>query len=101
MSSDNGYFSDRSDMSLEELRDELSKIDKQLVDLIAERTYVAYSLSDLKAEQGLPIIDKEQEAYVLRQAEKSARKYDIDENLTKAIFRLLMELNKIEQRESR
>jgi len=31
----------------------------------------------------------------------NAQRFDVDDNLVKAIFRLLIELNKVEQRESR
>jgi chorismate mutase len=34
-------------------------------------------------------------------AAKNADKFDVDSNLVKAVFRLLIELNKAEQRQSR
>lgn len=100
MTQDNNGMGSSSEMSIEELREELAKIDRELVELIAQRTYVAYSMSEIKRERGLPIVDEEQEAEVLHRAEKNAEKYDVDENLTKAVFRMLIELNKIEQREN-
>lgn len=100
MAQNNTPAESNSDTSLNELRNELETIDRQLVDLIAERTFVAYSMSNTKRERGFPIVDEEQEAEVLRRAEENAQKFDVDENLTKAIFRLLIELNKIEQRKN-
>jgi chorismate mutase len=34
-------------------------------------------------------------------AGRNAEHFDVDSNLVKAVFRLLIELNKVEQRESR
>jgi chorismate mutase len=88
-------------MSLEELREEIQAIDHELVELIARRTYVADTIADVKAERGLPTTDEEQEQRVMDRAGANAEQFDVDANLVKAIFRLLIELNKVEQRESR
>jgi chorismate mutase len=37
----------------------------------------------------------------MERAGENAETFDVDANLVKAIFRLLIELNKVEQRESR
>ena len=89
------------DMSLEELREEIESIDREIVELIARRTYVAETIADVKDEQGLPTTDEEQEQAVMDRAGDNAERFDVDSNLVKAIFRLLIELNKVEQRESR
>jgi len=89
------------EMSLEELRDEIREIDHDIVELIARRTYVADTIAEVKAGQGLPTTDEQQEQRVMERAGENAEQFDVDANLVKAIFRLLIELNKVEQRESR
>jgi chorismate mutase len=89
------------DMNLDELREEIEEIDRDLVELIAQRTYVAEAIAAVKEEQGLPTTDEEQEQAVMDRAGENAEQFDVDANLVKAIFRLLIELNKVEQRESR
>ncbi len=89
------------EMSLDELRDEIRGIDHDLVELIARRTYVADTIAQVKDEKDLPTTDEEQEQRVMDRAGENAEQYDVDANLVKAIFRLLIELNKVEQRESR
>lgn len=89
------------EMSLEELRSEIETIDRELVELIARRTYVADTIAQVKSERGLPTVDEEQEQEVMNRAGKNAERFEVDSNLVKAIFRLLIELNKVEQRESR
>ena len=89
------------EMSLEELREEIRDIDREIVELIARRTYVADTIAQVKAERDLPTTDEKQEAQVMERAGENAEQFDVDANLVKAIFRLLIELNKVEQRESR
>jgi chorismate mutase len=92
---------DPEEMSLDELRREIREIDREIVELIARRTYVADTIAEVKAQQGLPTTDEEQESRVMERAGENAEQFDVDANLVKAIFRLLIELNKVEQRESR
>lgn len=92
---------DPQEMSLEELRAEITEIDREIVDLIARRTYVADTIADVKVRQGLPTTDEEQETRVMDRAGRNAEQFDLDANLVKAIFRLLIELNKVHQRDNR
>ncbi|MEA1932389.1 chorismate mutase [Halohasta litorea] len=87
--------------SLDELRTEIEDIDRELVELIARRTYVADTIAEVKAEQDLPTTDEGQEEKVMERAGANADKFDVDSNLVKAVFRLLIELNKVEQRQNR
>lgn len=98
---DNNTDDRDDDVSLDELRKEIATIDRELVELIAQRTYVAQTIASVKAEQGLPTTDEDQEQAVMDRAAENADRFDVDANLVKAIFRLLIELNKVEQRENR
>lgn len=89
------------DRSLDELRREIEDIDREIVELIARRTYVASSVAQVKAERDMDTVDEGQEAAVMDRAAANAERFDVDGNLVKAIFRLLIELNKMEQRERR
>ena len=89
------------EMSLDELRREIEEIDHEIVELIARRTYVAETVAEVKSQRELPTTDEDQEQRVMERAGQNAKQFDVDANLVKAIFRLLIELNKVEQRESR
>jgi chorismate mutase len=89
------------EMDLDELREEIRTIDQEIVELIAQRTYVADTIAAVKDERDLPTTDEKQEQQVMERAGDNAEQFDVDANLVKAIFRLLIELNKVEQRESR
>jgi chorismate mutase len=90
-----------SDPDLDELRAEIAEIDRDIVDLVARRTYVADTIAEVKAERGMDTVDEDQEQRVMERAGEYAERFDVDANLVKAIFRLLIELNKVEQRERR
>ena len=89
------------EMNLEELREEIQTIDREIVEHIAQRTYVADTIATVKREQGLPTTDESQERRVMERAGENAQRFGVDDNLVKAMFRLLIELNKVEQRERR
>ena len=93
--------SNPEEMSLDELREEIRTIDREIVEKIAQRTYVADTIAQVKDEQGLPTTDEAQEQAVMDRAGENAERFDVDANLVKATFRLLIELNKVEQRENR
>jgi len=93
--------SNPEEMSLEELREEIRTIDREIVEKIAQRTYVADTIAEVKDQQGLPTTDESQEQAVMDRAGENAERFDVDANLVKATFRLLIELNKVEQRENR
>jgi chorismate mutase len=100
-SNDTMSHGDTAGADLDELREEIENIDQEIVELIAQRTYVAESIAGVKRERGLPTTDASQEEAVMERAGENAEQFDVDANLVKAIFRLLIELNKVEQRESR
>ena len=89
------------EMELAELREEIRSIDHEIVQLVAQRTYVAESIAAVKRESDIPTTDESQEQAVMERAGANAEQFDVDSNLVKAVFRLLIELNKVEQRESR
>ncbi|PSQ52611.1 chorismate mutase [Halobacteriales archaeon SW_8_65_20] len=89
------------EMELAELREEIRSIDHEIVQLVAQRTYVAESIAAVKRESDIPTTDESQEQAVMERAGENAEQFDVDSNLVKAVFRLLIELNKVEQRESR
>ncbi|SNR25170.1 chorismate mutase [Halorubrum vacuolatum] len=89
------------EMTLDELRAEIQEIDRDIVELIARRTYVADTVAAVKNERDLPTTDEGQEERVMDRAGENAERFDLDANLVKAVFRLLIELNKVEQRQSR
>ena len=101
MANDDANRRNPNDMTLAELREEIESIDREIVELIARRTYVAETVAQVKAVEDIPTTDESQEQRVMDRAGENAEQFDVDSNLVKAIFRLLIELNKVEQRDKR
>ncbi len=63
-------------MKLEDWRQEIDSIDSKLVKLIDQRARIAAKIGELKAETGLPIIDKGREREVILKANQNSSKLD-------------------------
>ncbi len=98
---DPGWDRPPEGMDLPDLREEIREIDREMVELIARRTYVADTIARVKERRGLATVDERQEQRVMDRAGENAARFDVDRNLVKAVFRMLIELNKVEQRERR
>jgi len=72
--------------TLEELRSRIEAIDRQLVELIGRRREVALEIGRAKQTLGLPILDPQQEAKVVRRAAEIARDLGVDEELTRDVI---------------
>ena len=89
--------------SAEELdltRAELARIDRALVDLIAERVRTARRTAALKRAAGLPTLDPGQEAAVVRRAAAWAREAALDAEAIRDVFWHLVGLARRAQHEA-
>ncbi len=78
------------DSSLEELRDELGTIDKQLLALIKRRQETALQIGEAKRSVGRATRDYAQEATVLRRAMDRADDVGLDRKIAKSLMLLLI-----------
>ncbi len=77
-------------MNLEHLRGELSSIDRQLVELIAERQRIIGEIGRSKQLAGQPTRDYEREKEVLETARSRARALNVDPNIAEEILSTLI-----------
>ena len=75
-----------SDPKLEELRSRIEAIVRQLVELIGRRRDLAIEIGRTKQTLGLPVLDPQQEAKVVRRAAEIAREFGVDEELTRDVI---------------
>ncbi len=66
-------------MPLTELRATIERIDRQLLTLVSRRVAVAHEVAVVKRQAGLPILDPQREAVVVRNAATFARDNGIEE----------------------
>ena len=72
--------------ALTAMRQELERIDRELVRLIAERARLAVAIGAAKRTAGIPTLDPAREAAVVRRAATLAREYELDEEEVRAVF---------------
>jgi chorismate mutase len=71
---------------LEALRLEIERLDREIVSAIARRRDLALEVGEEKDREGLPTLDPEREAAVVRRAGALAREADLPEEEVRAIF---------------
>jgi chorismate mutase len=71
---------------LEALRGEIERLDREIVSAIARRRDLALEVGEEKDREGLPTLDPEREAAVVRRAGALARESDLPEEEVRAIF---------------
>ena len=77
-------------MNLENLRNELSAVDRQLVELIAERQRIVGEIGRSKQSAGRATRDYEREREVLEKARSQARSLNVDPNIAEEILTTLI-----------
>lgn len=75
---------------LGEARDDIERIDREIVGLIGERLRTAEVIMTAKRAQGLPVLDPEQEARVVRRAGEWAREAGLpEEDVRDLLWRII------------
>jgi len=85
--------------SIEEGREEISRIDAEIIRLISERTNAAERIGLVKKELGVPIRDSETERKVLERYRILATRYNLPNDRIESIAKLLIE-TAVEREES-
>ncbi len=75
---------------LEGLRDEIARIDQQILDLVRERLRTVERIGHLKSDLGLPVRDFRVEAQVVRRLEQRCKSLGIDAGLGRDLATLLI-----------
>ena len=71
---------------LAECRSAIEEIDRQLIELLAKRVALGRKTATIKRAAGLPILDPQREAEVIRRAVTSAREHDLPEEAVRQVF---------------
>jgi len=91
---------DRSDalILLEKKRNQIDKIDERIMDLIKKRTTLAKEIANAKIALGLGMEDKKREEYIEDKFKIIAEEHEIDRESIAKIVKILIDLNKTEQK---
>ncbi len=86
-------------MPIEGLRAEISRIDDEIIDLIARRQKIAAKIAQVKMNEGLPIHDEKRTQVVLEKTFNAAVEKNINPVMVSKIFEILIEMSEERQRE--
>lgn len=88
-------------MDLEELRDRLSAIDRQILELVAERQHLSGRIGSLKRAAGRPIRDFAREKQVVEQARLAAGTLGLVPQVAESLMSLLIRSSLANQEQAR
>jgi chorismate mutase / prephenate dehydrogenase len=80
-------------------RTEIGEIDREIISLLRKRLDLALQTGKLKRQLGLPILDPEREAAVIRTAVEAARAEQLPEELVREIFWRILGMSRGAQQE--
>lgn len=88
-------------VALAQCRSEIEELDRRLVALLAERVALGRRTAVLKRAAGLPILDPQREAEVIRRAVTTAREHDLPVEAVREVFWQVVGLSRRAQEESK
>ncbi|MDD1695705.1 MAG: chorismate mutase [Methanoregula sp.] len=86
-------------MSLEAIRAEITRTDKEIIRLIAHRQQLAGKIAKIKIHEGLPVHDEDRTAEILKSIFEQAVEAKIDPVAVQKIFEQLIAMSEERQRE--
>lgn len=75
---------------LEKLRKEIDKVDAEIVEAVAARTNITYSISKYKVRHNINVVDEKREAEVYKKIRALARKNYIEEDFAEDLYKLII-----------
>ncbi len=88
-------------MKLEDWRKEIDSIDDEITALIRQRISIARQIGVLKTKAGLPIVDLEREAEILRGISTKSESARENKSITRIYRHILIESRRIQDETSR
>jgi len=86
-------------MSLEAVREEINRVDNEIIRLIAQRQRLAEQVAAVKIASGIPVHDEGRTNAVLRTVSKKAAEQEIDPVSVQKIFEILIAMSEERQHE--
>ena len=80
-------------MSLEQIRDDVRKVDLEILRLLARRMDLAGQIVEIKKKQGLAINDDKQNELVIKRAMEKALELGLDTGAVKELFTIMIRMS--------
>jgi chorismate mutase len=81
-------------MKLDKLRKKIDIIDKKIISLIGQRLNVAKEIKEIKKKEKIPVTNRNREIEVMKNVNSVSASFNINEQLTEKIFRLIIKESK-------
>jgi chorismate mutase-like protein len=88
-----------SELDLKLLRNELDKIDNDMLELLSKRFDIVLNIGSFKKENNLPIFQPDREKELLNNKSKLGDEFGLDEKFVKEFFQIIMDESKNKQEE--
>ncbi len=73
-------------------RDQIAEFDRQIIELLKQRTDLATCIGQYKAEHGMPVHDKEQEQRVVDRYRQIAEESGVDPERAEELCKVVMQM---------
>ncbi len=83
---------------MKQYRNKIDSIDNKLVMLLSQRMKIVKEIAKYKKKNNIPIFYKTREQQILSEKNKLAKKYKLDQNFIKNVFKTIMKESKIYQK---
>ncbi len=83
--------------SLEALREEINRIDEDIIGLLSRRMEVVKKIAALKKAKSISVEDRDREKTLFLKLEKEARRNNIDEKFVSEVFGVIVSQSKLIQ----
>jgi chorismate mutase len=74
---------------IEVLREEIDKIDTQIVQLLSQRFELSSQIGAIKKRNNIPVVDSKRWSLVKERLKKEAKKHNLNENLVDDLYELI------------
>ncbi|HII95172.1 MAG TPA: chorismate mutase [Methanofastidiosum sp.] len=83
--------------SLEALREEIDRIDEDIIGLLSRRMEVVKNIAALKKDKGISVEDRDREKKLFLKLEREARRNNINEEFVSEVFGVIVSHSKLMQ----
>ncbi len=83
--------------SLETLREEINRIDEDVIGLLSRRMEVVKKIAALKKDKGISVEDRDREKTLFLNLEREARRNNINEKFVSEVFGVIVSHSKLIQ----
>lgn len=83
--------------SLDTLREEINRIDEDIIGLLSRRMEVVKKIAALKKVKGIPVEDRDREKTLFLKLEREARRNNINEEFVSEVFGIIVSHSKLIQ----